>query len=95
MLAEGHKVIKLIDFGLSRFFYPGETVVQASGTLAYSPPEVIVAKPHDKRMDVWSLGVMLYAMFELKMPFMNIDKSETAKNIIFEEVIFSMDVWRS
>lgn len=30
------------------------------GTTEYMPPEVVTNQPHDFKVDVWSLGIVLY-----------------------------------
>uniref|UniRef100_A0A8D2JQE5 non-specific serine/threonine protein kinase n=1 Tax=Sciurus vulgaris TaxID=55149 RepID=A0A8D2JQE5_SCIVU len=54
---------KLIDFGLSTRFSPGEKLSRFWGTLLYSAPEVARREDYEgPPADVWSLGVVLYFM---------------------------------
>ena len=39
------------------------------GTPYYLSPEIVKGNPYSFKSDIWSLGVMLYEMMALKMPF--------------------------
>jgi serine/threonine protein kinase len=80
--------VKLIDFGLSKFFMPEEVCVRPTGTLAYCSPEIVLSRPHNKQTDIWSAGIMLFASFARRMPFLVHDKKETIMNIVREPVQF-------
>ncbi len=79
---------KLIDFGLSKFFTPDEVCQRPTGTLAYCSPEIVLSRPHNKSTDIWSAGIMLYASFARRMPFITGDKKETVMNIVREPIQF-------
>ena len=60
--------IKLIDFGIVRFFKPGKTKdTQAIGTLGYCAPEATSGQT-DARSDVYSLCVTLHQLLTLHDP---------------------------
>lgn len=62
--------IKLGDFGiakcLSNTHDKAKTFV---GTPYYLSPEIVQEKPYSFKSDIWSLGILLYEMTMLKMPF--------------------------
>lgn len=61
--------VKLIDFGLSRYFVDDDLVPQrCDGTLAYFPPEWFNDDGfvHLKPANVWSLGVILFEISTLR-----------------------------
>ena len=62
--------------------------MRPTGTLAYCSPEIVLSRPHNKQTDIWSLGVMLYASFARRMPFMANDKKQTITNIVREPIQF-------
>ncbi|OAA55456.1 Calcium/calmodulin-dependent/calcium-dependent protein kinase [Cordyceps fumosorosea ARSEF 2679] len=65
-----HSIVALADFGLSRRFTPGEPLETRCGSDDYAAPEVILGQPYDGRAtDAWSLGVLLYALLEARLPF--------------------------
>jgi serine/threonine protein kinase len=62
-------IVKLIDFGLSKFLYHNEKAIESLGTLVYTAPEVLQKKCYDFQADVWSFGVVLYYIFKNRLPF--------------------------
>ena len=65
--------VKLRDLGLTKET-PGVGNLTSTicGTLIYSAPEVIARETYDlMSADIWSLGVMLYAMVQGTMPWHN------------------------
>ena len=68
--SEGEYRAKICDFGVSRFMSEGEVINEQCGTPAYIAPEIIKKKGYKGfSADLWSLGVMLYAMVMGAMPF--------------------------
>ncbi|KAH8167001.1 hypothetical protein CIB48_g1207 [Xylaria polymorpha] len=64
--------IKLSDFGWS-VHAPGNRRLTKCGTLDYLPPEMVdprrTDKFYDKKVDLWSLGVLLYEFLVGEAPF--------------------------
>ena len=63
-------LVKLGDFGIAKCL--DTTLAQAKtfiGTPYYLSPEIVESKPYSFKSDVWSLGILLYEMCALKMPF--------------------------
>jgi serine/threonine protein kinase len=73
MVSEGN-VVKLIDFGLA--FPANELATDPCGSLAYAAPEVFRGVPYGPAIDVWSIGVMLYAAVCGMYPFGCSDAAE-------------------
>jgi serine/threonine protein kinase len=51
------------------------------GTLDYLPPEMVSGSPHDKSVDLWSLGVLAYEFVVGRPPFEEEGYEETYKRI--------------
>ena len=66
--------IKIIDFGLSNFLHNPENLtinmVQTQcGSPAYAAPELLGHKNYGKEVDVWSIGVNMFAMLAGSLPY--------------------------
>ena len=62
--------VKLIDFDFCSEVLGEELRETSCGTPSYSSPQVISGAPYDgKKNDVWSLGVVLYAMVSGRLPW--------------------------
>jgi len=86
---------KLVDFWLSKIIGPGETCNDPFGTLSYVAPEVLLQKPYDKMVDLWSLGIIVYLLLSGTLPFDDDDDREIARQTIHDEVDFSYHVWNN
>ena len=53
---------KLTDFGWSNYFKPGEKRNSICGTPIYLAPEMIKRIGHDEKVDIWSVGVLLFEL---------------------------------
>ncbi|ORY71037.1 kinase-like domain-containing protein [Pseudomassariella vexata] len=63
-------IITLTDLGLSRRVADDEKLETRCGSDDYAAPEVILGQPYDGRaIDAWSMGVLLYALLESRLPF--------------------------
>lgn len=62
--------VKINDFGLSNFYTPGSLLSSFCGSPIYAAPEIMAEKKyHGPSADVWSLGIVLYAMVVGQLPW--------------------------
>ena len=64
---------KLIDFGVARHEYTELHTLSGSmfGTPPYMPPELGTDQPYDQRSDIYSLGILFYALLSGAPPFVD------------------------
>jgi serine/threonine protein kinase len=70
VLLDRNNNIRLCDFGLSRAFTRDDPYLKTTcGSPAYVAPEVIREQPYTTSADIWSAGILLYAMVVGRLPF--------------------------
>lgn len=75
--------VKLCDFGVSRVVTPGQRITEQCGTPAYIAPEIIADRGYEGfPVDIWSLGVLLYATLTGTVPFRAKTMAELHKLIL-------------
>lgn len=73
LLLSGKMVLKISDFGFAREL-DGRNLETYCGSYAYAAPEVILGQPYvGEPADIWSMGVILYAMVVGRLPFKDND----------------------
>ena len=83
LLLDSKKNIKIVDFGLSNTYKPGELLQTACGSPCYAAPEMIAGHKYlGSRVDLWSCGVILFAMLSGYLPFEDPNTSELYKKIL-------------
>lgn len=82
ILLDEHKNIKLGDFGLSNLMRDGDFLSTACGSANYAAPEVVTGSKYcGTEVDVWSLGILLYALLTGTLPFDDTNMSALISNI--------------
>ena len=60
----------IIDWGMSFFWHPSKSLSETCGSPDYAAPEVYQKTPYiGPELDIWALGVVLYAMVTSSFPF--------------------------
>ena len=72
--------MKIADFGWS-VHAPSSRRTTLCGTLDYLPPEMVLGKPHNEKVDLWSLGVLCFEFLTGKPPFESAAYEELYRNI--------------
>ncbi len=85
LLDSGHNV-KIVDFGLSNRYTPGELLQTACGSPCYAAPEMIAGKRYSgPAADMWSCGVVLFAMVCGYLPFEDPNTAKLYRKIMAGE----------
>jgi serine/threonine protein kinase len=87
ILLDKHENVKLVDFGFTREYEGKSNHLQTfCGTICYSAPEMLKGEKYaGEKVDVWSLGVILYALLSGELPFDDDDDNVTRTKILSEE----------
>ena len=82
LLLDYNNNIKISDFGLSTFFSKNHFLQTACGTPSYAPPEMLEGLQYNgEASDIWSCGIILYAMLCGTLPF-----TESKEEIIARKI---------
>lgn len=82
ILLDSNGVVKLADFGWSNYFDDDNRRLTYCGTPEYLAPEMIKQSGHDKALDVWNLGVLLFELLTGSPPFEGGSQNELFSNIL-------------
>jgi len=83
ILLDGKGRVKIADFGVSKLVKPGDVMHEQSGTPAYIAPEILKEEGYAGfRADIWSAGVVFFAMLCGTVPFKASNMKELHKMII-------------
>lgn len=81
---KGH--VKLTDFGFAKVVY--DKTWTSCGTTEYLAPEVILGTGHNKSVDYWSLGILIYEMLVGYPPFFDDTPIKTYEKILQSQIEF-------
>ena len=83
LLVSNDKMIKIVDFGLSNTYKNNELLKTACGSPFYAAPEMIKGEKYNgDKVDIWSSGIVLYAMICGYLPFEDNDNQKLYQKII-------------
>ncbi|KAI1000902.1 hypothetical protein K3495_g7297 [Podosphaera aphanis] len=87
IMLDKNENVKLCDFGFTREYEgKGNCLQTYCGTVAYSAPEMLKGEKYaGEKVDVWSLGVVLYALLCGELPFDGDDETANRIKIINNE----------
>ncbi|CDI80494.1 CAM kinase, SNF1 family, putative [Eimeria praecox] len=70
LLLDASMNIKIVDFGLSNIYSHKPMLKTACGSPSYAAPEIVQGKLYSPlAVDIWSCGVILYALLVGRLPF--------------------------
>lgn len=79
-----HSRIKIVDFGIAGMFVrAGLGSKGNAGSLRYMAPEILneSGTSSTPALDIWSIGVIIYALLTKRMPFRGATREEVIENI--------------
>merc|ERR1719262_1528724 len=83
LLLDEHRNIKIVDFGLSNTFQDGQLLKTACGSPCYAAPEMIAGHRYVPSLcDLWSCGVILFALVCGFLPFEDQNTSALYRKIL-------------
>lgn len=87
ILLDKNENVKLCDFGFTREYEGKASYLQTfCGTVCYSAPEMLKGEKYaGEKVDIWSLGVILYALLCGELPFDEDDDNLTRTKILSTE----------
>ena len=82
LLLDHKKNIKIVDFGLSNLYNKGELLKTPCGSPCYAAPEMISGKNYSGlSVDIWSCGIILFAMICGYLPF-----DDTNNDVLYKKI---------
>ena len=85
LLLGKNNILKIIDFGLSNFYDGKERLQTPCGSPCYASPEMVKGKKYDGfNIDIWAIGIILFAMLCGYLPF---EDDENDNDILFSQII--------
>ncbi|KAF0981671.1 hypothetical protein FDP41_012328 [Naegleria fowleri] len=70
LLLDRYKNIKIADFGMASLMEEGKLLETSCGSPHYASPEIVRGlKYNGMEADIWSMGVILYALLTGRLPF--------------------------
>ncbi|KAK9879594.1 hypothetical protein WA026_006659 [Henosepilachna vigintioctopunctata] len=83
----GHNgYVKLTDFGFAKIIGTNRTN-SLVGTPDYIAPEILCNKSHDRAVDCWALGILIFELLTMKTPFQSKSSHDTYK-LIMKGIVF-------
>ncbi|XP_023236282.1 serine/threonine-protein kinase ULK3-like [Centruroides sculpturatus] len=74
-------VLKLADFGFAQYLNPEDRATSLRGSPLYMAPEILLKHHYDARVDLWSVGIILYECLFGQAPFSSDTFSQLADKI--------------
>jgi len=80
LILDANGYLKIVDFGLAKVVT--DRTWTLCGTPDYLAPEIILSKGHNRAVDYWALGVLIYEMSAGFVPFYSDDPMEVYQLIL-------------
>ena len=84
LLLTKNNILKIIDFGLSNYNTDNNLLSTPCGSPCYASPEMVSGEKYNGfTSDIWSTGIILYAMINGYLPFENINNDN---DLLFQKI---------
>lgn len=88
ILIDTEGYIRIIDYGLGSRLKDDQESMSFCGTPEYLAPEMIAQTGHDKSVDWWTMGVIMYELLIGVTPFFNRNRNMLFAKIQKSKVVF-------
>ena len=86
ILMLSNRIVKIIDFGLSNYYNVNNKLTTPCGSPCYAAPEMILGKGYKGScVDIWSTGIIVYAMICGYLPFEDKNNQRLFRKILSEK----------
>lgn len=69
--------IAIVDFGLAEFYSEtGNYLIPKCGTVGYVAPEILTENNYNTKIDIFSIGIIMYILLSGQHPFAGSDTEE-------------------
>jgi serine/threonine protein kinase len=86
---------KIVDFGFAKMLGPEEKLHDILGSIGFMAPELLNGEQYSHKCDVFSLGVMMYAIFTASLPFDGNSEEEIIESTLHKPPTFEKPVFKT
>lgn len=91
---DDHSSVRIGDFGFARRVHTPNSLTSRVGTPTYVAPEILKNIPHDQRVDLWSVGVVIFVLLVGYPPFLEDDQALLFDKIRMGDWTFEEEDWK-
>lgn len=74
--------MKLADFGFSCVFDPAQGLDLGLGSPMFMAPELFNKKTYNEKVDIWSIGIIVYMLLSGCAPFDGRDQRQVKQKVL-------------
>ena len=84
IMVDKHMNVRLLDFGLSKI-NENDQLQTSCGSMPYIAPELCLGQKYGPSVDIWSFGVIAYALLHKTFPFNDPNVAQFYKKVVSNE----------